>query len=51
MGVDGRFWTTYTYVHIYIGIWAIYTYEALLIGDNNYEDNCVCVANNNLLHM
>ena len=48
MGVDGRFWNTYTYVYIYIGIWAIYTYVALLIGaNNNCEDNCVCVANNN----
>ena len=47
MGVDSHFWTTYTYVYIYIGIWVMYTYVALLIGANNCEDNCACVANNN----
>ena len=44
---DGRFWTIYTYVYINLCIWTIYTYVALLIGDKNCEDNCVCVANNN----
>ena len=47
MGVDGRFWTIFTYVYINICIWVIYTYVALLIGANNREDNCVRVANNN----
>ena len=47
MGGDGRFWTIYKYVYINICIRTIYTYVALLIGANNCEDNCVCVANNN----
>ena len=47
MGGDGRVWTIYTYVCINTSIRTIYTYVALLIGANNCEDNCVCVANNN----
>ena len=49
MGMDDHFWTIYAYVYIYIyvGLWAIYTYVALLIGANNCEDSCVCFANNN----
>ena len=34
-------------VYIKLCIRTIYTYVALLIGANNCEDNCVCVANNN----
>ena len=45
----GRPFLDYIYIciHILTCIRTIYTYVVLLIGSNNCEDNCVCVANNN----